>query len=113
MNEREALPARRIAISWSMRFYNREFAITAGLYPDGRIGEVFAMSDKIGSEMQALTRDGAILISLALQFGCPLDIMRHAISRNPDNTASSFVGALLDELVQLDKQTEPPKEAAE
>jgi len=111
-NEREPLPLRRIAISWSARFYNREFAITAGLYPSGRIGEVFAMSDKIGSDMQALTRDGAILISLALQHGCPLETMQHAISRNPDNTASSFIGALIDELVRLDKETNIP-EAAE
>ena len=44
-------------------------------------------------------RDGAILISLALQFGAPVETLRHAMTRDDSEAAASPLGALLDLIV--------------
>lgn len=46
--------------------------LTAGFYPDGRLGEVFVQVGKQGSTMRGLIDDFARLLSYALQYGVPL-----------------------------------------
>jgi hypothetical protein len=38
------------------------------------------------------------LLSIAIQHRVPLDILRHAITREQDGTASSIIGKVVDEL---------------
>jgi hypothetical protein len=77
------LPARRLGMTFKLRFGGARGAyhVTCGYYPDGRLGEVFISTNKIGSAAEAIARDGAILLSLALQHGCSLETMAHAITR--------------------------------
>ena len=42
--------------------------------------------------------DAAILASLALQYGCPLDDIRHALKRDIRGEASSPIGEALDKI---------------
>jgi hypothetical protein len=46
----------------------------------------------------AETFDAAVVLSLALQHGTPVDAIRHAITRNGRGEPSSILGAILDRL---------------
>ena len=95
---RMALKARRPAETFEVVRGNTRFAVTIGHFPDGRIAEVFVNGAKTGSEFEAVARDGAVLLSLALQYGVPLDVMRHALTRESNNEPSTIIGAVVDQL---------------
>ena len=56
--------------------------VILAVYPDGRLGEIFLNADRANSLLDFLMSDAAILASLALQHGCPLDEIRHALKRD-------------------------------
>ena len=97
---REMLPQRRESETFEMRWggQNTLFFITLSRYEDGRIGEVFISGAKTGSDTESVTRDGAVLISLALQHGVSLETIKHAITRNLNGDPSSIVGAVVDRI---------------
>ena len=99
---RNALPHRRASETFELRHgkLNTLFHVTLGHYPDGTIGEVFISGAKAGSEVEAVARDGAVLLSIALQYGVPLDVIRHAITRETNGSPSTVVGAVIDRIVQ-------------
>jgi hypothetical protein len=47
--------------------------ITAGLYPDGALGEVFLTVNRTGGHERGMANTLAVMISMALQHGVPLD----------------------------------------
>jgi ribonucleoside-diphosphate reductase alpha chain len=102
MSERRILPQRRRCETFTMRHgaQNALYAITVGYYWDDRVGEVFISGAKSGSDMESVTHDGAILLSLALQYGVTLDTIQHAISRNSDGSAATIIGAVVDRIVK-------------
>jgi hypothetical protein len=93
---RHRLPNRRGAISTSFTRDGAYFEMTGGYYPDGRVGEVFLSADRANSLLDFLMSDAAILASIALQYGAPLDELRHALKRNSAGEASSPIGTALD-----------------
>ena len=98
MTARRALPQRRVAETFELRHGQQIVTITTGYYADGTLGEVFVASPKVGSEMEAIARDAAVLLSIAIQHRVPLDILRHAVTREQDGSASSIIGKVVDEL---------------
>ncbi len=96
--QRARLPNRRLAISTSFHRDGARFEMTAGYYPDGRPGEIFLNADRANSLLDFLMSDAAILASLALQYGCPLDDIRHALKRDIRGEAASPIGAALDKI---------------
>lgn len=100
MTSRNVLPNRRAGENFELRHGGQTtpFVITLGRYPDGRVGEVFIAGSKSGSAFDAVARDGAILLSLALQHGVPLETIKHAVTREADGSASTIVGAVVDRL---------------
>lgn len=97
---RNILPQRRASESFAIEHQSKRATVTIGYFPDGSIGEVFITSPKIGSDFEAIARDGAVLISLAIQHRVPLHIMRHAITREEDGSASTILGAVIDKLIE-------------
>lgn len=95
---RRALPQRRLAENFDIEHNGHRAVVTVGRYDDRTIGEVFISGHKVGSELEATARDGAVLLSILLQYGVPLSVLRHAITRNGDGTASTLVGAVVDRL---------------
>ena len=93
---RRCLPQRRSSATFELNFWGQKFAVGIGYYPDGRIGEVFVSADKIGGQIEALARDAAILISLALQFGAPLETIQHALTRDTRGEPASLAAAVVD-----------------
>jgi hypothetical protein len=62
--------------------------------------EVFLDGGKPGSSLNALCRDFAVVVSIALQYGTPLETMRQAVTRlNDDGLAAGPGGMLLDLIV--------------
>lgn len=99
-SNRKVLPNRRSGenIEITHGGQNSKFVITLGRYPDGTIGEVFISGSKSGSSFDGVARDGAILLSLCMQHGVPLETIKHAMTREPDGSASTIVGAVVDKL---------------
>ena len=100
MSMRRELPARRYGETFELRHADHKypFMVTIGRYPNGDIGEVFVSGAKAGSEVEAVARDGAVLLSLALQYNIPLEVIRRAITRNEDGAASTIIGAVVDKM---------------
>jgi hypothetical protein len=95
---RESLPPRRQSDTFKIRHggQNAAYHVTVGYFPDGKLGEIFLSTNKSGSQMEALARDIAILISLNLQHGCAMETMRDALTREGDGSASTLAGAVAD-----------------
>jgi hypothetical protein len=94
--QRDRLPNRRPAETFAFERDRSRYEMTVGYYPDGRPGEIFLNADRADSLLDVLTSDAAIIASIALQFGCPLDAIRHALKRDSRGAAASPIGAALD-----------------
>ena len=95
---RRTLPQRRAAETFHVRFWNQPFTVTVGFYTDGTPGEVFIDSGKTGQDIQSTARDTAVVLSLALQHGTPIETIRHAVTRTDSGEAASILGAIVDAL---------------
>ena len=97
--EREELPARRPHESFDFALGDVVYTAGIGRRPaDLSICEVFLNAGKDGSMLGTLANDAAILVSLLIQYGCPLHVVLHAMTRNPDARAAGQIGAMLDRL---------------
>lgn len=99
---RQSLPQRRASETFNLRFWNQAFSVTVGFYPDGSAGEVFIDGGKTGQDVQSTARDAAVVLSLALQHGMPIETIRHAVTRNGAGQPASILGAIVDVLPTLD-----------
>ncbi len=100
---RKKLPDERNAITHKFSIGGHEGYITVGMYEDGTPGEIFLTMSKEGSTISGLMDSFATAISLALQYGVPLqtlvDKFAHArfepsgITNNPE---IRFAKSLMD-----------------
>lgn len=103
---RETLPNRRNSASFTFSFQGERYDVTIGYYDDDRVGEVFInrimsrTAAKVGTLLDGVCRDSAILMSIALQHGTNLATLRHAITRDEDGDPSTIVGAIVDRLAK-------------
>ena len=70
---RERLPKRRNSQTTSFQVGGAEGYLTAGTYDDGRLGELFLKFGKQGSTLAGVMDAFSIAISVALQYGVPLE----------------------------------------
>lgn len=80
---RQPLPDERNAITHKFSVAGHDGYMTVGMYPDGRPGEVFVHVAKEGSTISGLLDAWAIGVSVALQYGVPLEALmeKYAYSR--------------------------------
>lgn len=118
---RERLPERRAAEAvevthvWAAatsQEVHEPLLVTMGRYDDGRVGEVFIESlaqsrGKLASRTLYLQQDIAVLISIALQHGAPIEELRAAVGRSEVNIMGrsrsmphTIAGAVLDAMAQ-------------
>lgn len=71
--QREKLPDVRDSVTHKVSIDGNEFYITAGKYPDGRIGEVFIIGSKTGSTTRGYLDTIGSLLSINLQQGISID----------------------------------------
>jgi hypothetical protein len=107
MSERQVLPQRRHVETFEIKHGNARdlFIVSVGYFPSlsenphaGGPAEVFVSGTKAGSMVEAVARDGAVLLSIALQYGVPLETIKHSITREQDGAPSSIMGAIVDRL---------------
>ena len=96
MTSRERLPNRRWSETFTLELHGLHYVASFSRFDDGRVAEVFLQDRKPASQSDANARDSAIAASLALQFGCPLDVLRRALLRDAQGRASTPLGVALD-----------------
>jgi hypothetical protein len=96
MSERERLPNRRLSVTFEFETHGLRYVCSHSRFADGRLAEVFLQNHKPGSQSDSNAREAAIMCSIALQYGAPVDVLRKAALRNADNTASTPLGHALD-----------------
>jgi len=98
MTGRERLPNRRRSYAFGIESGDVQYRAQISCFADGRPGEIFLDGPKIGSAAQVAAHDAAVAASLALQFGCPVSTLRHALTKLPNGTSAGPLGCALDAL---------------
>jgi ribonucleoside-diphosphate reductase alpha chain len=75
---RKRMPRERQSITHKFSIGGHEGYITAGMYEDGTVGEIFLTDiGKEGSTLRGMMNSFATSISIALQYGVPLETLVH------------------------------------
>jgi hypothetical protein len=98
MSGRLRLPNRRKCLTLEFQHAGQAFRLSTGYFSDGRLAEVFLSARHVGSPLEALARDSAILVSLCLQHGVAIETIKHALTRDHDGSAATAISAALDAL---------------
>src|SRR3712207_2718384 len=73
---RRRMPAERQSITHKFSIAGHEGYITAGMYEDGSVGEIFLTDiGKEGSTLRGMMNAFATSVSIALQYGVPLETL--------------------------------------
>lgn len=100
MSTRKRLPNRRQSESRSYQTpAGLRFTVTSSRYTDGGLAEVFIENHKVSSDAGIMASEAAIAASLALQYGCPAEVIRKAMPRDPHGRATGPLGTALDLLL--------------
>ena len=97
---RERLANRRNSQIFNFECNSLRYTASASWFGDGRLGEVFVGNHRADSHADACAKDAAILASIALQFGAPLDVLRRALLRDSQGRPSTPIGCALDLLAK-------------
>jgi ribonucleoside-diphosphate reductase alpha chain len=72
---RTRLPDERVSLTHKFTIAGFDGYITVGMHEDGRPGEIFIMMAKQGSVIRGLMDSFATSVSIALQYGVPLEVL--------------------------------------
>jgi hypothetical protein len=95
MSARARLPNRRQSETLDFDHGSHRFTLSLSRFPGAGIAELF-LSSLVGSPVEALARDAAVTASLAFQYGCPLEVLRGALTRDHGGGPATPLGAALD-----------------
>lgn len=99
---RMRLPDRRASEAFDMEFRGRAYAIEVSRFDDGRLAEIFIDAKKASTDAADDARAAALVLSLALQHGCPPETVRRAATRDASGRPADIVGACLDMLAEME-----------
>jgi len=103
---RKRLSNRRQSFTETIFFGGEKYHLTFGFFSDGIVGEVFLTrvkdraSAKLGTQLESLCRDAAIIVSLGLQYGVPVNVMCDALTRDETGEPQTILSVVVDELVK-------------
>jgi len=104
MTTRQRLPNRRPSFSFNFGCGGHSYIATISHFPGtDRLAEIFLGNGRAGSGLDAAAKDSAVIASIALQYGVPVETIRHALLRNADGSAASPLGAALDVIAEAAK----------
>src|SRR3954471_6080031 len=96
MRDGRRLPPRRARDGFDFEDGGHRYTAGVGRFEDGSLTEVFLnVPGRVGSTVEAM-EGSATVASIALQYGVPTEIIRHALTRNTDGSASGPLGVALD-----------------
>jgi hypothetical protein len=93
---RERLPNRRGSETFDFESQGLAFTATISRFDSGGLGEIFITNHKAGSMAGINASDAAVVCSIALQYGVPLETIRHALMRDGRGNASGPLAVALD-----------------
>jgi hypothetical protein len=96
MTERQRLPNRRASETFAFECNGLRYVATVARFSGGALAEVFINNAKAGSHSDSAAKDAAVVCSIALQHGVPLETIRRALLRDSRGNASSPLGCALD-----------------
>jgi hypothetical protein len=98
---RQRLLNRRAAETFEIEVGNLRYTATIGRFENGGLAEIFLQNTKSASQSDNNARDSAVAASLALQFGCPLEILQRALLRDSRDRPSTPLGAAIDFITKI------------
>jgi hypothetical protein len=96
MTARARLPNRRASTTFGIESQGLAFTVTVSAFDNGELAELFITNHHASSGAGIMASDAAIAASLALQFGCPVEVLRKALARDSRGNASGPLGCALD-----------------
>jgi ribonucleoside-diphosphate reductase alpha chain len=100
MTTRNRLPNRRRSENFNLKVGGQGYVATVGFDPNDKATEIFLNATKIDSAADINAADGAVAVSIALQYGASIKTLRDAMKRNADGSAQGPLGAALDRLLK-------------
>jgi hypothetical protein len=100
MTARRRLPNRRASTTFAIETQGLAFTVTVSMFDSGELAEIFITNHRAQSGAGIMASDGAIAASLALQFGCPADVLRKALSRDGHGRPNGPLGVALDHITE-------------
>ena len=105
---RQHLPDRRRSEIYCFDLDGIAHRSQVSFFEDGWLGEIFVDvvckpkigGPKTGSSAEIAAHDAGVSASLALQFGCPAEVLRHALTKLSDGTSAGPIGRTLDLLAE-------------
>ena len=104
---RKRLPNRRHAETFNFEVASLCYTATIGRFADGGLAEIFLTNCKSGSQADSNARDAAVVCSIALQHGVPVETIRHALMRDARGRATGPLGVALDMLLNEEPGPQP------
>jgi hypothetical protein len=95
-NSRRRLANRCACETFELEVGGLHYVVSVGHFADGALAEIFITDGKAGSDSDTAARDSAVVASITLQFGVPLDVLRHALMRDGQGRPSGPLGTALD-----------------
>jgi hypothetical protein len=95
---RQRLPNRRPSSTFALECNGLSYVASISRFSDGRLAEIFISNAKVSSHSDSAAKDAAVVCSIALQHGVPVDVIRHALLHDAHGNASSPLGAALDKI---------------
>ena len=100
MTRRDRLRNRRPCESFNFECNGLVYTASISRFDDGRLAEIFLSNSKAGSHSDSAAKASAVVCSIALQHGVPLETIRRALLRDARGVASSPLGDALDLLAE-------------
>ena len=97
---RHRISNRRPSDTIDVDFRGKTHAVTYHRDDAGLIREVFIRHPKTSSASEDDARDVAVILSFALQYGAPVEVISAAVTRFDDGSAAGIGGAVLDALAK-------------
>jgi hypothetical protein len=101
---RERLSNRRQCETFDFECNGLPYTASINRFADGRLSEIFLSNAKAGSHSDSAAKDSAVVCSIALQYGVPLDVIRKALLRDSRGAASSPLGVALDRIAERERE---------
>jgi hypothetical protein len=95
MSRRQWLPNRRARETFEITAGGLNYRATFGRFDDGHVSEIF-LSNHMGSQADMAAKDSAVVCSIALQYGVPLEAIRKARIRDSHGRLAGPLAVALD-----------------
>ena len=93
---RQKLNNRRPTITRVLETETAKYYVSFGLdLSDFTVREVFIRGSKIGSDMEILLDDASVVLSLALQYGLPLEQLLHSLHTGREEGGTSIIAKVI------------------